>query len=172
MTRWNCDDKAESKVEPDDNAESDDYLAGLGLLGLAQTTTKSRSTKKLVYNSKQEKRRTPSKCTRTPKEKFSPSDYSEPTKKKVKYPTGMSIGEGAKLGPIPSCKHCHGMIRRNQVRAIKKVKRYAGLGYDIQQYHLYCIKKAINSKELQQLIDAIKASDYELGLKSAAKAEL
>ena len=155
------------QVVPDDKAESDDYLAGLGLLGLAQTTTESRSTKKSVYNSKQEKRRTPSKRTRTPKVKFSPSDYSKPIKKKVKYPTGMSIAEGAKLGSIPTCKHCRGMIMRNQVRAIKKVKRFAGLGYDIQQYHFYCVKKAINSCELQQLMDVIKASDYDLGSKSA-----
>ena len=88
-------------------------------------------------------------------------------KKRRKYPIGMSIAEGASVGFIPSCKHCHGMIQRNQVRAMKKVKRLSGMGYDIQQYHFYCVKKAINSSELQQLMDAIKASDYELGSKSA-----
>ena len=173
-------------MEPDDKVESDDVYARnksssrLGLPGLAPTTTGRRPTNKSSSsNSKQERRRSLSKRKCTTKVKFSPSDHneqrkqkttsdqSEPMKKRRKYPIGMSIAEGASVGFIPSCKHCHGMIQRNQVRAMKKVKRLSGMGYDIQQYHFYCVKKAINSSELQQLMDAIKASDYELGSKSA-----
>ena len=42
---------------------------------------------------------------------------------------------------------------RSQWRAIKKVKRNGnGLGYDISQYHLRCVKKALSEKELEQLL--------------------
>lgn len=173
----------DDKMEADDKVQSDDVYARnkssspLGLPGIAQTSTGSRPTNKSSSStSKQERTRPLSKRKRTPKVQFSPSenneqrkqsDQTQPMTKRRRYPIGMSIAEGATFGLIPSCKHCHGMIQRKQMRAIRKVKRLAGLGYDIQHYHFYCVKKAINSRELQQLMDAIKASDYELGSKSA-----
>ena len=56
---------------------------------------------------------------------------------------------------------------RTQWRAIKKVKREVGVGFDTLQYHFFCCKNALSSDELQQLLDVIGASDKELGLKSA-----
>ena len=49
---------------------------------------------------------------------------------------------------------------RSQWCAIKKVKQSVGVGYDTVQYHFYCV-----TAELQQLMDVIKALDYDLGLK-------
>jgi hypothetical protein len=113
--------------------------------------------------------RSPSKRKRTPKNKFSPSDQNNQAQssKRKKYPIGISIASGSSLGVVANCKWCRGCIMRTQWRAIKKVKREVGVGFDTLQYHFFCCNNALSSDELQQLLDVIGASDEELGLKSA-----
>ena len=107
----------------------------------------------------------------TPKQKYSPSDQGKQQKnppmiKRMKYSIGLSILSGSAVGQLPSCKYCHGCIMRTQFCAIRKVKRNVGIGYEIAQFHFCCVRKAISSLELNQLIDVIKASDEDLGLKT------
>ena len=59
---------------------------------------------------------------------------------------------------------------RSQWRAIKKVKRNGnGLGNDISQYHLKCVKKVLSKKELEQLLAIIRSLDLDpdVGSRSA-----
>ena len=107
----------------------------------------------------------------TPKQKYSPSNQGQqqkhpPMMKRMKHPIGLSISSGSAIGQLPSCKYFHGCIMRTQFCAIRKVTRIVGIGYDIAQFHFCCVKKAISSPELQQLIIVVKASDEDLGLKT------
>jgi hypothetical protein len=118
-------------------------------------------------NKVQPQRRTPSKRKRFPKVKYSPSDQDNTANKRKKYPIGISISSGSSSGIMAACRWCHGYIMRSQWRAIKRVKRDVGIGFDTSQYHFYCTKKALSANELQQLLDVIAASDEDTGLKSA-----
>ena len=135
--------------------------------------SQSRSGVKVKIEGKNDKvppqTRSPSKRKRTPKNKFSPSDQNNQAQssKRKKYPIGISIASGSSLGVVANCKWCRGCIMRTQWRAIKKVKREVGVGFDTFQYHFFCCKNALSSDELHQLLDVIGASDEELGLKSA-----
>jgi hypothetical protein len=68
----------------------------------------------------------------------------------MKYPIGMTISSGSAVEQPPSCKYCHGCIMRAQFCAIRKVKRNVGIGYDIAQFHFYCVRKAISSSQNQK----------------------
>ena len=87
--------------------------------------------------------RSPSKRKQTPKNKFSPSDQNNQAQssKRKKYPIGISIASGSSLGVMANCKWCRGCIMRMQSRAIKKVKREVGVGFDTLQYH-FCSCRA------------------------------
>jgi hypothetical protein len=58
------------------------------------------------------------------------------------------------------------MYYKDAFRAIRKVKRNAGIGYETAQFHFCCVMKAISSPKLKQLINVIRASDEDLGLKT------
>jgi hypothetical protein len=86
------------------------------------------------------------------------------------YPIGLSVAQGSAMGPQPTCKYCRTCIMRSQWRAIKKVKRNGnGLGYDVSQYHLRCVKKVLSEKELEQLLAIIRSLDVDpdVGSRSA-----
>jgi len=121
----------------------------------------------------QAKQRTPSKRARTPKHKFSPPEdkkHATSRPKRKPYPIGLSVAQGSAMGPQPTCKYCRTCIMRSQWRAIKKVKRNGnGLGNDISQYHLKCVKKVLSKKELEQLLAIIRSLDLDpdVGSRSA-----
>ena len=121
----------------------------------------------------QAKQRTPSKRTRTPKHRFSPPEdkkHAASRTKRKPYPIGLSVAQGSAMGPQPTCKYCQTCIMRSQWRAIKKVKRNGnGLGYDVSQYHLRCVKKVLSEKELEQLLAIIRSLDVDpdVGSRSA-----
>ena len=114
-------------------------------------------------------KRTPSKRHRVENVKWSPSQPDSPAHKRKRYPIGISIATtGSSFGIQPKCKWCRGTIMRTQCRAIKKVKRDVGMGFDTSQIHLYCAKKALLPNELQQLLDVIAATpNAEAGFRSA-----
>jgi hypothetical protein len=85
--------------------------------------------------------------------------------KKKKYPVGMSVSIGARLGHLLVCTYCLANIMRNQGHAIRKVRRFVGGGFDTSQYHFYYVEKTINPVELQLLMGVIKALGCDLELK-------